>query len=342
VIEEEGARQVRKWLSGFFTSRHETTPARASSTPSPRPVRPAPPTIDPASGSTPLSAQQIEFLEGLLDPPWRLSLDQMPQDDRWFLGGVQKRWHARQLELPVLPAAAIRMLSMLRTGESPLGHFVELIESDSALTVELLRCANSAMFSAGRMVTSLEDGVRRIGLKRLESLLIMTHLKKKILKGSATQEKAGLLMDLVAPVGLVASQLTNTTGGEDHLSFLRGSLLHVEHMVILGAVTDVARDHKQPLNPSVRALLQACGQFGPEIRHAVATAWELQHVLLDDDDQSTTQQFIGFRDAVIARWLNRPRLELPDVDPARLEAALSPIAPRVPISSTPELAPFTS
>jgi HD-like signal output (HDOD) protein len=263
----------------------------------------------------------------------------MPQDDRWFLGGIQKRWHARQLELPVLPAAAIRMLSMLRAGESPLGHFVELIESDSALTVELLRTANSAMFSAGRMVTSLEEGVRRIGLKRLESLLIMTHLKKKILKGSAIQEKAALLMDLVAPVGLVASALTKTAGSEDHLSFLRGSLLHVEHMVILGAVTDVARDHKQPLNPSVRALLQACGQFGPEIRHAVATAWELQHVLLEDDEQSTTQQFVGFRDAVISRWLNQPLPALQDVDPARLEAALSAVTPRIPIHSRPELSP---
>jgi hypothetical protein len=304
-------------------------------------VPPAPPATDPAAGQTALSDQQIEFLEGLLEPPWRLSLDQMPQDDRWFLGGIQKRWHARQLELPVLPAAAIRMLSMLRTGESPLVHFVELIESDSALTIELLRTANSAMFSAGRMVSSLEDGVRRIGLKRLESLLIMTHLKKKILKGSAIQDKAALLMELVAPVGLIASQLTRNSGSEDHLAFLRGSLLHVEHMVILGAVTDVARDHKQPLNPSVRALLQACGQFGPEIRHAVATAGELQHVLLDDDDQGTSQQFLGFRDAVISRWLNHPLPALPDVEPARLEAALSPVAPRIPLSFSTELSPST-
>ena len=325
---------MRKWLSGIFTTRHETTPTRASVTPAPpRPVRTSSPAQEVAAGLAPLSAEQIEFLEGLLEPPWRLSLDQVPLDDRWFLGGIQKRWHARELELPVMPAAALRMLSMLRTGEAPLAHFVELIESDPALTVELLRSANSALFSPGRVVTSLEESVRRIGLKRLESLLIMTHLKKKILKGSAIQDKAALLMELVSPVGVVATQLTRSGGTEDNLAFLRGALLHVEHMVILGAVSDVARDHKQPLNPSVRALLQACGQFGPEIRHAVATSWELEHVLLDEQDQSSTHQFVGFRDAVISRWLNRPLPPLQDVDPARLEAVVSPIAPRVPISS---------
>jgi hypothetical protein len=277
-----------------------------------------------------LTAEHIEFLEGLLDPPETVSLVDLSSDDRWFVGGVQKRWRARQLELPVFSEAAIQLTGLLRSDSVSLAQYVQVVERDPALTVEVLRSANAAIYAAGQTVHRLDDAIRRIGLKRLGSVLILAQLNKRILKAGSVADKAALLMDLASPLGLVASQLTTPAQGDSDLAFTRGSLLHVEHVVILGAVADISRENRREVKPSVRALLQACRQFGPEIRQAVATAWNLQHVLLGNDDgDDVAERYSGYCRAVISRWLDRPLPVLPGVDPARLAAILSRIPTRI-------------
>jgi HD-like signal output (HDOD) protein len=276
---------------------------------------------------TALDAEQIEFLEGLIDPPRPMPLGDASTEDRWFLAGIRKRWHARQLELPVLSDAAIRLTGLLRSEAVSTARFVQLIESDPALTIEVLRSANAAACAGAQPVRSLDDAIRRIGLRRLGSLLIMAQLNKKILKTEAN--KAALLMDLAPPLGIIAGLLAAPEHGDTDIAFTRGSLLHVEHMVILGAVAEVSRDHRQPVRPSVRALLQACQQFGPEIRHAVANAWKLQHVLLGETaSDDFAPRYSGYCRAVISRWLNRPLPELTGVDCDRLKAVIAHIGPR--------------
>jgi HD-like signal output (HDOD) protein len=331
ILGEGLSLDVTGWLSKLFSGREAPTAPQISSGRLPLPSPVADPTRSPrnVAGGVPLSADQLRFLEGLIDPPHARHLDELPNEDRWFLGGIQKRWHARQLELPVLSQAALRLTTLLRSEHAPTAQYVELVESDSALTVEVLRSANSALFAASQPARSLEDAIRRIGLSRLGSVLIMAQLKKKVLGGTVA-DKAALLMDLVPPLGIVASHLAKSGRGDKHIAFMRGSLLHVEHMVILGAVADVSRDRKQPVRPTVQALLQACRQFGPEIRHAVATAWNLEHVLLGAGDEvDLANEYCGFRTAILSRWLDRPLPELPDITPSRLMAVLANISPRV-------------
>jgi hypothetical protein len=293
-------------------------------------ARPAPPPV--RAPRTGLDAEQIEFLEGLIDPPQPIPLGDATSEDRWFLGGIQKRWHARQLELPVLSEAAIRLTSLLRSEAVSIAQYVEVIETDPALTVEVLRSANAAVFANGHTVRSLDDAIRRIGLTRLGSILIMAQLNKKILKTEAN--KAALLLDLAPPLGIIAGLLAAPEHGDADIAFTRGSLLHVEHMVILGAVADVSRDHRQAVRPSVQALLQACQRFGPEIRHAVANAWNLRHVLLGDRlSDDFARRYGGYCRAVISRWLNRPLPVLPGVDPDRLTAVIAHIGPRTEVAA---------
>ena len=274
-----------------------------------------------------LSSDQVEFLEGLIDPPTHRPISEYSGDDRLFLAGIQKRWHARQLELPVLPAAAIRLSELLRTREVPFAHLVELIEGDAALSVEVIKCANSAALARGPAVRGIHEAVLRIGLRRLGSVLVMAQLTTKVLKGGDVQNKAALLMDMVPPLGSLAGLLSRTTDAADSLSFIRGSLLHVEHMVILGAVAAVSSDHKQQIKPSVAALLQAFHQFGPEIRHAVGTAWGMQDELTTAPD--VMGEYYGFRRAIVLRWLDSALPGLVDIDPPRLHVVMSYIRPRV-------------
>jgi HD-like signal output (HDOD) protein len=321
---------VRNWFTKVLQRTSQPAPERppaaristrvADSPPQP----PEAPTIRPPAK---VSADQIEFLEGLIDPPAPRSLARVSKDDRLFLGGIQRRWHARRLDLPVIPAAALRLAEMLRSPDAPLAPLVELIESDASLSVEVLKSANSAMFAHGPTVRSIHDAILRIGLRRLGSLLLMAQLTSKVMKGGDAQNKAALLVEMVPPLGRVAGLLASAGEVEDSQSFIRGTLLHVEHMVIIGAIADVSRDHKQPVKPSVLALHEAFGRFGPEIRHAVATAWNLQSMLLVGPD--VEQEYAGFRKAIVLRWLGQPLPALHGIERSQLEVVMSQIHPRV-------------
>ena len=325
--------RVVKWLTQMFAPRPRPIPA-----PAPRPSsvdRRAESVVPTASAdegdiSRLLSAGEEEFLEGFFDPAHPRRLDEVELDDRLLLAGIRKRWHERRLDLPVLPEAAIRLRKMLRGSGVPVARYVDLVETDSALHVEVLKGANSAFFSAGAPVNSTDAAIMRIGLRRLESLLIMVQLRSKVLKGGAVQSKAELLVEMAQPLAFLAGRLARRRGTDGNLSFIRGMLLHVEHLVILGAVADVSRDHRRSIRPSVRALHEAFVQFGPEIRHALAAAWAIEEILMGgQEDENLADEYAAFRCAIICRWLGRPVPELPDVDPALLSQLTTSIRPRV-------------
>src|SRR5690349_10300186 len=113
------------------------------------------------------------------------------------------------------------------------------------------------------------------------------------------------------------------------LCFVRGMLLHVEHLVIIGALADVSRDHKRTLTPSALALHQAFSRHGADIRRAVAAAWQLDDLLLGNDSEGDVSgEYAGLRHALVWRWLNRPLPHLVHSDADRLAAALSRETPR--------------
>jgi HD-like signal output (HDOD) protein len=277
-----------------------------------------------------LTAAEMEFLDGLGHPPEPKALDDLPKDDRLFIGGLVKRLHSRQLEMPVFPEVAIKLSDMLRQGDQPVSRYVTLLNEAPALSVEVLKAANSAFYGAARHTSSLNEAIMRIGLTRLQAILLMGHLKARILKSGAMQRKAELLMDLALPLGFLTGRLARQRDGVD-LRFMRGMLMHVEHLVILGSVTDISREQRTPLNPSVEGMLQAFVRVAPDIRHALATAWQLQEILLGTDDaKELVVEYAALREALISRWLDRPLPAIEGVDPDVLAEMLSHVAPRVP------------
>jgi hypothetical protein len=132
------------------------------------------------------------------------------------------------------------------------------------------------------------------------------------------------------PLGTLASTVARAHRTAPDVCFVRGMLLHVEHLVILGALADVSRDHRRTLTPSTLALHQAFSRHGADIRRAVATAWQLDDLLLGNDQEGDVAgEYAGLRHALVWRWLNRPLPHLVHCDADRLAAALAGEAPRV-------------
>lgn len=276
-----------------------------------------------------LNEAQSAFLFGLNDPPEPMSLDDLSQDDRAFIAGIQRRLRTRELELPVIPEMAIRLSRMFRDG-APVTEFVKLLNRDASLSVEVLKTANSPFYASARPLTSLQEAILRIGLDRLQSVLMLAHMRGKVLKGGAFQAEADLLLELALPVGHLATKIARGHQKDPEMCFMRGALMHVEHLVILGTTAAVARDVRRTISPSPEALHQAFVRFGREIREAVAQKWNLVELLLGGEEETRVgEEYELIRKVLICRWL---RLQIPPEASMfeGLQAAIADIHPRVP------------
>ncbi len=317
-----------KWLASLFrkpeqpaaprrepvTRRDPVPPAAA---PEAQATRSAPPDGGPGEAS-------VEFYRRLsADEREPLDLQELAPDDRVFLSGILKRLRENRLEVPVLPRAALEISRLLADPNSDAGKFAQVLTADPALSVDVLRVANSAYYGFASTVTNIRDAVVRIGFSQLRGLVIVTHLHGKVMQGGCFQGEAAWLSTLSTALAHLAQQLAGSLDLEKDTAFTRGMLRHVQHFVIMGTVGEVSRDHKRRMRPSAEALHEAFARFGPKVRELAGKMWGLGDLLGSHEDDPLEQIYAQLERALIADWTGEPGpLEVGGVEPAALEAAL--------------------
>ena len=271
-----------------------------------------------------LPEQGRAFLRALDEPEEPVDLATLARDDRLFLSGVMRRVREGKIEIPMLPEAAQEISRLLSRADPPLDAYVKVLDQDPALSVEVLRAANSAAYGFAGRARSVREAVIRLGLHPVRGLLIMTHLRRRVLQGGAFQPQTAWLTDLSLALSRVYRALSRDLGVEPDAASTWGLLMHVEHFVLLGSLGAVSREHGERLRPSDEALLEAFRRCGDRVRELAARAWDLE-VLLGFGEAGARLRAV--RRALVVRWCGEPPEGVPGVDPERLEAALAKVAP---------------
>jgi putative nucleotidyltransferase with HDIG domain len=79
--------------------------------------------------------------------------------------------------LPALPTAAARLLGLMGNANAGLKEIGNLIGSDSVLTIEVLRMANSAMFGARSEVRSVMQALALLGCEKVKGIACTVALR---------------------------------------------------------------------------------------------------------------------------------------------------------------------
>ena len=75
-------------------------------------------------------------------------------------------------ELPTLPAALPKVLSLLESDRSNAADIAQAISCDPALSAKILKVANSAYYGFSKEITSLESAISLLGLNMVRSLAL--------------------------------------------------------------------------------------------------------------------------------------------------------------------------
>lgn len=87
--------------------------------------------------------------------------------------------------LPAMPLVAFELMALASDEKSSASDLVKLIEVDSALTIRLLRMANSSFFWQQTPIVNLHQAVVRVGFDRLRTMALSITLRDTFPSGKA-------------------------------------------------------------------------------------------------------------------------------------------------------------
>jgi len=87
-------------------------------------------------------------------------------------------------ELPPLPQVAAQVLRLVADPDSTTEDLQKVISTDQALTVQILKIANSAMFGMMREVRTVSQAIMTLGFSTIKSVVIASSAKNLYSRGS--------------------------------------------------------------------------------------------------------------------------------------------------------------
>ena len=135
-------------------------------------------------------------------------------------------------KLEAIPAHAARAFQIASDPKSIWSDFVEVIESDDALSARVIRIANSVYFQRGEAAKDIESAVANIGLSELRALLSATMLKGLLKSKTDTRKQVWANAIGTAMIAKTLAPLSkDISEGE---AFLAGLVHDVGKLIMLG------------------------------------------------------------------------------------------------------------
>jgi putative nucleotidyltransferase with HDIG domain len=196
-----------------------------------------------------------------------------------ILGSIQ--------QLPPLPGTVARIVSMLGSGRAEPGEIERIIRQDEAISMTVLRCANSAAYGSATRVFNLKESIVRLGTQTLTHLVLEQQVSGMFgNSGTAYGLRRGALWRGALGGALAAEHVAEVVGFDDaDLCFLCGLLRDIGKLAMdvhFGEpyLAQLSR-HTRPNRTFVEAERAAFGTDHAEVGAELALRWSLPRRIAD-------------------------------------------------------------
>lgn len=142
-------------------------------------------------------------------------------------------------DLQPLPVTAIRLASLVADPNTDMRDIVESISLDQALTVRLLRVANSAANGGHNEIKTVDQAVVRVGTGAVLSMAVAAGVKGRMMGAIESQGLAeGVLWQHSVAAALVAESMAGITQPAPPPEIFTAALLHDVGRLVLGRFVD--------------------------------------------------------------------------------------------------------
>lgn len=162
---------------------------------------------------------------------------EIPAEARIWL----ERQLERELELPMLPEAAARVIALCDDEDSDARALEAVLERDPSLTACVLKVANSALYASSEPIVSLQHAVSRLGMGTVRNLALTESLRTRLFDVPGHAATVGDIWDHCALAAVFAREIARKQRRNVEAAFLCGLIHDVGRSVVLQTVLRMPR-----------------------------------------------------------------------------------------------------
>lgn len=142
----------------------------------------------------------------------------------------------QNIELKGLSPIVSKVMQLTGNQSCSINDVARAIKQDQAISLKVLKLANSSVYSRGEPVESIDKAVMRIGLSRIRKAVMNISVIDQFSRADHIHINAGYFWEHSIATGLIASELSRELGGgeqEVDMAFTMGLLHDVGRMVFI-------------------------------------------------------------------------------------------------------------
>ena len=186
---------------------------------------------------------------------------------------LKERLWSNNLHLPVLPQIATEVMSLTNDMDTELSDLSKLIHRDQALATQVVRIANSAAYSRGETISSLDQAIGHVGLRLLNELTIAISVHGEVFRVPGYQLEVKYLWRQALASGSYAREIAIALRLDQESLFLCGLLHTVGKPITLKVLVELL--HEKQIYLTRPAVLTLVDEFHCGVSELVATKWKL-------------------------------------------------------------------
>lgn len=175
----------------------------------------------------------------------------------------QAPWALRLL--PPFPAVAQRIMALASQEDISIQELGKLVKMDPSFSAELLRFANSALFSVRREVTSLAHAITLVGMDRIRTMATLVVVNRMV----RTSVRIGALRKVWVhslATAVIAEECARTCGLDREQAYTAGLLHNLGTLGLMSAYPD-----------EYSRMLEVSDDFGFDLLETERDLFEIDH-----------------------------------------------------------------
>ncbi len=186
---------------------------------------------------------------------------------------LEQRIANNELEVPLLPEVAGKVVRLTQDPESEASDLAKLIQSDQTLAGHVMRVANSAAYSPNSSMVSLQQAITRLGMKLIAEIALSASINTRLFNTPGFEQHIAYEIKYSLATGLWAKEVARACRKNVEAGFLAGLLHDIGRPVAIQSSIEIAEKIK--VTPSKDEILQLEQQFQQKIGLRVVEKWEM-------------------------------------------------------------------
>lgn len=186
-----------------------------------------------------------------------------------------------EVDFPPYPAIALKIGALVRGGDFGLDELARLVTSDQSLASDVLRVANSAVYSQGIPTASIPQAVARIGAAELSRIALASALGHTALaKGPLAILRRRTWRDALAS-SLLCRELARVRRLQGEDAFTCGLLHDFGRVIAIGAIERISSGGRLARPMSAQFWSAVVDRHHVALGVSLAERWALPRVIMD-------------------------------------------------------------